>query len=283
MGYFKDIKYCFSFLTRFPVKREIKNYEEIATKIWLFPIVGFMLGLISSLISLILLKVLPFLMIGFISLGLLMFMTGVHHTDGLIDFGDGLMASGSPERKIEVMHDVTIGAGGFTLGLIVITLTGIALSYSMNFIIIALIISEIGAKFGMVAACSIGKSAKTKMADPFIGLNTKKHMLISLILSIILIFFTILFIMLYIFIYECVPSVRLIFNQISKISLFNYIQIVSLYAIFLLGTFLPLLIILRIANKNFNGLTGDCLGALNEIIRLFTLILLLVFNSLKII
>ena len=40
-----------------------------------------------------------------------------------------------------------------------------------------------------------------------------------------------------------------------------------------------MIIILKISNKNFNGLTGDCIGALNDITRLFVLILGLIINS----
>ena len=281
MTILKKIKNCFSFLTRFPIGEEVNIQEDVAPYIWLFPIIGFVLGLISSIISLILFNVLPFLIVGFIVLGLLLLMTGVHHTDGLMDFGDGLMAVGSPKQKIEVMHNVAIGAGGFTLGLIILSLTGIAISYSMNFIIIALVLSEVGAKFGMVAACSIGKSAKTKMADPFIRLNTKKHMFLSLILSIILIYFTLLIIAFYISLYHNIHILEFIFAPMDEISPWNLVQLVLIFIIFIVGTLLPLLVVLKIAIRNFAGLTGDCLGALNEITRLFILILLLILNSLK--
>lgn len=38
--------------------------------------------------------------------------TGFHHLDGLIDFGDGMMVHGSPEKKIAVTRDKRIGTGG---------------------------------------------------------------------------------------------------------------------------------------------------------------------------
>ncbi len=283
MNIIKDIKNCFSFLTRFPINKEINIDKDIAPKMWLFPIVGLVLGLISSFISLIMFKILPVLLVGFIMLGLLLLMTGFHHTDGLIDLGDGLMAMGPPERKIAVMHDVAIGAGGFTLGFIVLSLTGIAISYSMDFIIIALVLSEIGAKFNMVAACSVGKSANTKIADPFIRLNTKKHMIISFFLSIVLIIITSFIISFYNLIYDNTPFLGLIFLPVNDILPWNLVQITVLLIIFLIGTSIPLIIILNLANRNFNGLTGDCLGALNEITRLFFLIIILVFGSFNLI
>ena len=283
MTIFRDIKHCFSFLTRFPVSKNINIDEDVAPKIWLFPIVGFVLGLISSIIGLLLFRFLPLLLVGFIILGSMLFMTGVHHTDGLIDFGDGLMVMGSPERKIKAMHDVAIGAGGFTLAFIVLLLTGIAISYSMSYIIISLVVSEIGAKFGMVAACSFGKSAGTKTVEPFIRFNKKKHLFLSFILSALLIYFTILIISYFNLVYNENYYLKLIFSPHNPISPNDLEQILFIYLIFLLGTFFPLFIILRLANRNFNGLTGDCIGALNEIIRLSILILNILFWSLKII
>ncbi|MFX1392550.1 MAG: adenosylcobinamide-GDP ribazoletransferase [Promethearchaeota archaeon] len=282
MTILKDIKNCFSFLTRFPVSKDIDIYKDLALKIWLFPIVGLVIGLIVSFVSLILFKFLPFLLVGFIILGLLLLMTGAHHTDGLIDFGDGLMAMGTSDHKIKVMHDVAIGAGGFTLGLIILSSTAITISYSMNFIIIALVISEVGAKFGMVAACSIGKSANTKTATTFINSNKKKHMFISLILSLALIYFTIIIIALFNSLYNHISYFKLLFIPINNVSPCNFIQILIYFIIFIVGSFLPLIIVLKLSYKNFNGLTGDCIGALNDITRLFILILIFILETLAI-
>ncbi|MFX1364320.1 MAG: adenosylcobinamide-GDP ribazoletransferase [Promethearchaeota archaeon] len=281
MRILNKIKNCFSFLTRFPIRGKVDIQEDIAPYIWLFPFVGFVLGLISSIISLILFSILPSLIVGFIVLGLLLLMTGIHHTDGLIDFGDGLMASGPPERKKEVMHESTIGAGGFTLGFIILILTGITISYSMNIILISLMLSEIGAKFNMVVACSIGKSAKTRMADLFIQKNMKKHMFLSLILSIILIYFTLLIRTYYILLYHDILIFKFTFIPINGISPWNLLQSILIFTIFVIGTLLSLIIVLILSYQNFGGLTGDCLGALNEITRLFILILLLIFHSLR--
>ena len=283
MKILKGIKYSFSFLTRIPLKIDSKKKEEIAQNMWIFPIVGVVLGLISSFICLILLKFLPNLLAGFIILGLLLLITGAHHTDGLIDFGDGLMATGPPERKIEVIHDVAIGTGGFTLGLIVLSLTGIAISFSDNHIIISLVLSEIGAKFSMVAACSIGKSGKTEMVDVFIRLNKKKHMFFSLILSLFSIYLILIINWLYILLFNNILVLGFIFTPINEISPLNLILVISIFTMFLIGTFFPLIIIIMLANRNFNGLTGDCLGALNDITRLFILILVLLMESLSLI
>ncbi len=281
MNLLKDIKNCIGFLTRLPVQSSITSYDDLAKKMWLFPIVGFIIGIISSSMALLLFKFLPSLLAGFIILGLLMFLTGGHHTDGLIDFGDGLMAIGTPEHKIDVMHDVAIGTGGFILGFIVLSLTGIAISYLTELIFIGLLISEIGAKFSLVAACSLGSSAKTKTADPFIQLNKKIHMLISLILSFILLYLTIILNFICLILIRSFSSLNFYFVSEKFFSPLNWIQVLIFFLIFLLGTFLPLFVILNISKRNFNGLTGDCLGALHEFSRLSILMIILIFNTIN--
>ena len=61
---------------------------------------------------------LPDIVAGALVFALLLWMTGLHHTDGLLDFGDGVMAHGTPEHKIDVMHDQLTGAGGLSLGIL---------------------------------------------------------------------------------------------------------------------------------------------------------------------
>jgi len=45
------------------------------------------------------LQFLPSLVVGALALALLFVVTGLHHTDGLLDFGDGIMVHGSFEKK----------------------------------------------------------------------------------------------------------------------------------------------------------------------------------------
>ncbi len=277
--FLKNIKNSLSFLTRFSIKEKADLNEDIAPNIWVFPIIGMMIGLIFSIINMIVSLILPMFLVGFLTLGFLIYITGGHHCDGLFDLGDGLMVMGSPKHKLEVMHDSRIGVGGVLLGFTVLLLTGISISYSNNFILLALILSEISAKFSMVAACSLGRSAETKTIDKFIKLNTKKHMIKSLTLSMFLILCSIIFINIFNIVYENFFFLKLIFIKQNYIEICNIIQVIIIISIFIIGSIIPMIFIIKISNNNFNGLTGDCLGALNEITRLFVLILLLSINS----
>lgn len=283
MGLIRRIKLNFLFFTKIPVKVEVKSYDEIAETLWLSPLVGWILGIICSGISLIFFNFLPDLLVGFLILGIITFLTGAHHLDGLLDFGDGLMFQGNAEKKIDVMHDVSIGAGGFSLGLFILISTGITIAFLKNNIILALTISEICAKNAIVIACSLGKSANTKMATPFIEKNSPKQLVHALITSCLFVFLTIVINTIYTLIFSNIAELSIIIIPVDEVQIWDYKCVIFLFVIFFLSSIIPSLLIIRIANKNFNGLTGDCLGALNEITRLFSLIFFLFFSSLTLI
>ncbi len=279
MGMLKDLKNTIAFLTRLPVGKANFNFVDISGKMWMFPIIGFIIGMIVGIICQFLFRFLPSLLVGFIALSLLIYITGAHHTDGLLDFGDGLMASGTPERKIEVMHDVATGTGGIVLGLSVLILTGLSISYTPSIILVTLVTAEAGAKFSMVVACATGKSAGTKLADPFIENTTIVHLFIALLLSFSLVYITLVLGMLWKWTFSWWDGMYALFYEYGSISPFNFGHVLTIIMAFLLGSLIPALIINRIANRNFRGLTGDCLGALNEISRVFILVLLIIAQS----
>ena len=53
----------------------------------------------------------------------LMLITGYNHLDGVMDMADGVMVHGEPERKIRVMKDASVGAGGVATLFLVASLT----------------------------------------------------------------------------------------------------------------------------------------------------------------
>ena len=90
---------------------------DCARNMWAFPLIGAFLGLLAGLFGWVAHQFLPGLVVGALALALLLWMTGLHHMDGLLDFGDGIMAHGLAEHKVEVMHDQLTGAGAIGLTL----------------------------------------------------------------------------------------------------------------------------------------------------------------------
>ncbi|MFX1452208.1 MAG: adenosylcobinamide-GDP ribazoletransferase [Promethearchaeota archaeon] len=263
MKIFKGFRNTLAFLTKIPVGMDIENMDDIARYMWLFPIVGMIIGIIPGLIGFYLLFLMPKLLIGLIILGLILLLTGLHHTDGLLDFGDGIMAHGTPERKAEIMHDVNTGTAGISLGIIVIMITAVSYSYLKMFVLFGTIIAEIAAKLAMLEVASFSNTSieSSKMAKPFLKLTKPKHFFLSLILTIVLLYFLNF-------------GIRFLVYFFWGIWYFSLYEFLIQIIIILACSTIPSIIIYGIAIRNFKGMSGDTFGALNEITRMFTLVML---------
>src|SRR3990172_3909357 len=155
----KEIKNLLSFLTTIPVRMDKDCLVDSARFMFVFPLIGALLGLLAGLFGWLTSLFLPSLVVGGLVLCVLLLLTGLHHTDGLLDFGDGVMAHGSAERKIEVMHDQLTGAGGLTLGMMTLLISTLALAQmNAEIIIQAVVIVEVAAKLSMVVGDWAGKA-----------------------------------------------------------------------------------------------------------------------------
>jgi adenosylcobinamide-GDP ribazoletransferase len=241
------MKNSFAFLTIFPVGMDRDGVAQAASYMPLFPLIGAVTGLVAGAVVWLLQLVLPQLVAGTIGLGILILINGAQHVDGLLDFGDGIMFHGSPSGKLRVMRDPTTGAGGLSLGLIILTTTAFSIGYIPTRLIVpGLIVSESAAEFSMVFAAATGKSAHKGMNSIFVeSMHHKRALRLG---------------------FSCV-----IVLAISLLSLrFGGVLVV-------IGAILTALGMVILSNRHFGGLTGDVLGATNEISRAVSLILILVF------
>lgn len=242
----KEIKNLLSFLTAIPIRMDKDCLTDSAKCMFLFPLVGAFLGLLAGAFAWATSLVLPGLVVGALTLGVLLLLTGLHHTDGLLDFGDGVMAHGSAERKIEIMHDQLTGAGGLSLGIITFLVTAFAIAeLNVNLIIQSLIVVEVSAKLSMVFATWAGKTAHTGMNSPFMVAMHGKYGNARLVAA-------------------------LVISAGIAVPLLWLAGIITLLA----GVIASLAMV-GIAHKHFNGVTGDVLGATNELARMVSLVVLL--------
>ena len=123
----KEIGSVFSFLTIIPASNT--NLETVAKYMYIFPIVGILIGLIVGSFALGISLFLDPLIVAFLVVGALALITGIHHTDGLADFADGLMTKGSKEKKLNAMKDVSTGSAGIVS--IVLYVIGMILALSL--------------------------------------------------------------------------------------------------------------------------------------------------------
>ena len=162
----KQIGAVFSFLTIIPTSNS--NLDFIAKHMYLFPIVGIVIGLIIGSLGYGLSLYLEPLVVSLIVVASLAVITGIHHTDGLADFADGLMTKGSKEKKRKAMKDLSVGSAGiFSIVLYAIgVIIALSLSSGMELFKIILL-SEIMAKFSMVLMAGLGNSASIGSNSPF--------------------------------------------------------------------------------------------------------------------
>jgi adenosylcobinamide-GDP ribazoletransferase len=235
----KEIGSVFSFLTIIPTGNA--NLEIIAKYMYVFPIVGIVIGLIVGSVGFGLSFFLDPLIVSLLVAASFAIITGIHHTDGLADFADGLMAKGTKEKKLSAMKDLSVGSAGIlTIVLYVVGLI-ITLSLSTGYqLLVAILLSEILAKFSMVLMASIGKSASLGSNSPFVELmKNRKKLVFASILTLI-------------------PLILL--GGTTGMLLFGS------------GTALTIFLV-GISTRSFGGITGDVLGATNELTRLASLLI----------
>jgi adenosylcobinamide-GDP ribazoletransferase len=242
----KEIKNLFSFLTTIPVSMDEDMLTDAAKSMFLFPLIGAFIGLLAGLFGWVTSQVLPSLVVGALVLGFLLLITGLHHTDGLLDFGDGVMAHGSPERKIEIMHDQLTGAGGLSLGIMTFLITAFSIAeLDAGIIIQGLVVVEVSAKLSMVIGAWAGKAVHQGMSSSFLEAMHGKKGTARLIAALAISFGI------------AVPLLWLA-------------GVVVVLAAIMTG-----LIMVGISHWHFKGVTGDVLGATNELTRMVSLITLL--------
>ncbi len=234
----KEIGSVFSFLTIIPTSNA--NLETVAKYMYLFPIVGIAIGLLVGSLGFGLSFFLDPLIVSLLVVASLTLITGIHHTVCLGDFADGLMSKGSKEKKITAMKDLATGSAGIVA--IVLYLVGLIVAISLETgyqLFLAIFLSEIIAKFSMVLMASIGKSASLGSNSPFVELMKNRKKL----------------------------AVTTIITLIPLIVLGGTTGLI----IFAIGTTFTLFLV-AMSTRSFGGITGDVLGATNELTRLASLL-----------
>jgi adenosylcobinamide-GDP ribazoletransferase len=242
---YKSILEIISFLTIIPIGKFGKNdgLGNISKKMFLFPFIGLLIGLLTIPVVVISFYLFNQFVSAFIVTIFLIVLTGIHHTDALADFADGIMVRGNKEKKYKVMHDPRIGSAGTVAisGYVIGMIVAISSITSLDKLMIAIILSEIMSKYSMVLESHYCESAWDGYSSLFTkNMKSKKKMAVATILT------------------------------IALIALISNMSVIGLQ-IFILGI-ICCFIVIYISKKNFGGITGDVLGATNEIVRLCSLL-----------
>jgi len=233
----KEISSVFSFLTIFPSSNT--TLENIAKYMYIFPIVGIVIGLLVGSFGFGLSFILDPLLVSLLVVASIAIVTGIHHADGLADFADGLMVKGNKARKLQAMKDLSTGSAGIVA--IVLYLIGLVVTISLTSgfdLFKAILISEILAKFSMVLMASLGNSASLGSNSPFVKIMKDKKKLAAA------------------FIIMLIPII--VIGETTGLMMLGVTVTITLF-------------LLAISTRSFGGITGDVLGTTNELTRLASL------------
>jgi adenosylcobinamide-GDP ribazoletransferase len=257
-----------AFLTAIPLKMDEEFLELSARFMFLFPLVGALIGFLAGVYSYFTNYVLSLLfsfldstffsgsqntffvyltkgLASIMTLAFLLVLTGLQHTDGLVDVGNALgIGKASVKERIEIAHAWIVTRTGALLALFVSLCTLLFIFLvKPEAIIQVLIVAEVSAKLAMVTCAWQGTSLQRGKGSIFIDSMKKRHSLylISLAAS--------------------------LFMSAILLGLNGILAVTSGMAIG--GLFIG------ISKRIFGGVTGDIFGATNEIARmiaLFTLV-----------
>ena len=249
MAFLKPIQSVLAFLTILPVGKQNQDIYYIAKNMYLFPAAGLIIGSIVGAMALGISDFLHPLLTGFLITGSLVILTGVHHTDALADFADGLMAKGSKEVKHKAMLDPAVGSAG--VATLVMYFAGMIIVFNIGFgsnlaIFTSIITAEVIAKYVMVLLANRGMSAWEGFSSPFIAaMKDRYKMIVATGIMAAIVWFA-----------------------------SSYAGFIALIISLMLAQLLK-----YVSSKSFGGVSGDVLGASNEITRLSSLVVLSSLSS----
>lgn len=242
----KNFIQAISFLTILPVGHpSLSEEKELARAMAFFPLIGLMIGLILALGYYLLSFFLPRALVLWLTIGLLALLTRGLHLDGFADTMDGLGSGGPREKVLEVMRDSRIGAFGVMGLILLIGAKYLALDQIPNLSTpFTLILMAVMGRNAMVLVCFRSPYARSEggLAKPFVENLRAREVLISSALT-----FGIAFLLI----------------GVKGIAISLGVGLFSLgYRYFFI--------------KKLSGVTGDVLGAANELAELLCLILLVI-------
>ncbi len=222
------------FATILPLGK-MQDPERFARRSYLYPLAGYVIGIIGAIAVFF---IADRMVAAAVAIAVVILLSGAHHLDGLLDFGDGLMAHGDRQKRIRALTDRQVGAGGIAAGLVVTLLLFAGLQASPS-IWSAIIIGEVCAKFSMALLTAYGTPFKD-------GMHSYLHQ----------------------FARPYFPCISFLFFLPL---LLLPVKTMNLVCAAIIMCLCPLAL-LYISKKLFGGVNGDVVGASNEITRALVIV-----------
>lgn len=229
-----------TFSTILPI-RVYTSIEYMTKLTWCWPFLHVFIGVLAAICGYVSIEFLHLnsFFTAAVIYAFLMLITGYNHLDGVMDMADGVMVHGPPEKKIRVMKDASVGAGGVATLFLVASLTigGLYNILDYNFIM-GIIICEMTAKTSLLTTALLSKPLNPGIGSYFINETN---------------------------IYNYLASTSIV--AIIALLLGNFVGLMGV-----IGAIVSGLLIAIIARRNFVLANGDVLGMSNEVGRLFSLL-----------
>ena len=236
--------------TVIPVNVTGEDVENLSRHFWTAPIIGLFYGAVAGGTFYLLTPLFDGLVSAAVVVLVLHAINRFLHFDGLIDLGDGLIATGTHEKKLAAMKDTRVGAGGVGFGVLFTILTIASLAFvtgspidaGVFFLPLAM---EVLAKNALVTVAAMG-DPREGLGSPFVRNTPKRHALLSTALS----FVILIIILLVLYPFTPVPE-----------GLF-LLTIALVITSLLVGV-----VVAGQARRSFGCVNGDVMGASNELAK----------------
>ena len=229
-----------TFSTILPI-RVYTSIEYMTKLTWCWPFLHIFIGILAAVCGYVSIEFLHLnsFFTAAIVYAFLMLITGYNHLDGVMDMADGVMVHGEPEKKIMVMKDSSVGAGGVATLFLVASLTigGLYNILDYNFIF-GIIICEMAAKTSLLTTALLSKPLTPGIGSYFINETNIANYFISTILIGII--------------------AGLLGGTVGMMGV--------------VGAMVSGIVIAIVARRNFVLANGDVLGMSKEVGRLFSLL-----------
>jgi len=232
------LKSGFGWLSTIPVGISMEGVEALMNHVYVFPLVGMVLGAILGAVSFIALQLFPASLAAVVVIVAIYWLCGINHIDGLADFADGVVAHGTKEKKIAAMKDVYLGTGG-GLYMVVLILAAFAVLSSLpaGLVPLAVLTAEVSAKEAMISFAAFSSPLQKGFGQIMIQRTDRGQFLLGLVISAAICSFA-----------------------LGALGL-AVLASAQLAALYLVG----------VSKRNFGGGSGDGIGATNELARVTAL------------
>jgi len=237
--------FAWHFLTAIPLSREhhVPTAQELAASMAWYPVIGLLIGGGLVITDLVLAKILSSTVVNVLLILLLVLLTRGLHQDGLADTLDGLAGGRTPAERLPIMRDPRVGAIGAT-GLflsLLLRYVGLMALPQMLRVPVLLCMPALG-RWVMVTVAWSSSYAREEggLASPFLTHLSWHHVVVS--------------------------TSILMTALVLEFSLSRAVAILAMGAAVVLATWAG-------CRTWFGGITGDTLGATNEVMEILFLLL----------